>query len=193
MQFVAHNSKVEVNGQTVLSVLGGMRTMRSLGLSILRDSGIVDPQPGEWYLQQDWLNAFKKIAETIGPNTLRSIGEAIPENADFPKEIDNIDKALASIEVAYHMNHRLHGRPLFDPSTGTFIHEIGHYAYQKTGEKTAKVVCDNPYPCDFDRGIIESMAKTFKPQGSLFVWVEHDTGHGCRKNGDPDCSYLVRW
>lgn len=62
-QFKAMNADVEVNGQTVISILEGMQTMRETGFSILRQCGIENPQEGEWYSQQSWLDAFKKIFE----------------------------------------------------------------------------------------------------------------------------------
>ncbi|MBU1151772.1 hypothetical protein KJ632_03005, partial [Patescibacteria group bacterium] len=100
-QFKAINPNVEVNGQTVLAIANGMGTMKNMGLQILSNNNIDDPKPGKWYPQQDWLNAFKQISEKIGSNTLHQIGKSIPENADFPPDIDNIEKALASIDVAY--------------------------------------------------------------------------------------------
>ena len=192
-QFKAINQNVEVNGQTVLSIVHGMGAMKDMGLKILSENNINDPQPNQWYLQQDWLNAFKKISEKIGPNTLFVIGKSIPENAEFPPEIDDIDKALAAIDIAYHMNHRLNEKPLFNPQTGQITEGIGHYIYKKNGSRSAEITCDNPYPCDFDRGIIEAMAKKFMPADSMTVKIEHKEQNGCRKKEDNCCSYLVTW
>jgi hypothetical protein len=176
--FKAYASKVEVNGETVLSVVDGMGAFKTRALQILAECGIKDPTPGQWYPQQAWLDAFKRIAETIGSNTLYSIGLKIPENAQFPPQIDDVHKALAAIDVAYHMNHR----------NG----EIGHYQYQKAGETNAVVNCPNPYPCDFDRGIIEAMVRKFKPRGGVAI-VEHDNTAPCRKKGAESCSYKINW
>lgn len=84
----------------------------------------------------------------------------------------------AQIDVAYHMNHR--------------GGEIGNYEYQKTGERSALMICCNPYPCDFDRGIIESMIRRFKPKDSLMPMVDHNQDI-CRKKGDELCKYIVTW
>jgi hypothetical protein len=54
------------------------------------------------------------------------------------------------------------------------------------------MVCANPYPCDFDRGIVEAMAGRFRPQGSVPV-VRHDGAQPCRKTGGESCTYLIRW
>lgn len=177
-QFKAFSSSVEVNGESVFSIVDGMGAFKQTALMILAQNNIDNPKPGDWFKQQDWLNAFQSISDKIGDEILYSIGVKIPENAQFPPDIDNIEKALSAIDVAYHMNHR----------NG----EIGHYNFEKVGANKAKLVCDNPYPCHFDRGIIEAMAKRFKPAGSS-VTVQHDDSAPCRKNGGDSCTYNVAW
>jgi len=132
-------------------------------------------------------------ATSLGSNTLYSIGLKIPENANFPPQIDSIEKALGAIDMAFHMNHRINGKVLFDPQTGTIHEGIGHYTFAKVSEKEAKMTCLNSYPCDFDRGIIEGMAKKFKPAGSLFVQVQHNDAAPCRKKGAESCEYKIKW
>lgn len=178
-QFVAKAPGVMVNGETVNSVVAGMGAFRAASIKILTENGIGEPKAGQWYKQQDWLNAFKAIAQSVGGSTLFQIGKAIPANAAWPPQIDTIDKALASIDVAYHMNHR--------------GGEIGHYTFALTGERSGKFVCNNPYPCDFDRGIITAVATKFKPAGVAMVNVKHDDSQPCRSKGGDSCTYLVSW
>jgi hypothetical protein len=191
--FVAITANAEVNGETVFSVVDGMGMFKTTALAILAKNGIQDPKPGLWYSQQAWLKAFQEISASIGPYTLYSIGLKIPENAHFPPQIDSIENALRAIDVAYHMNHRIAGQILFDPQTGTTLEGIGHYIFEKAGEREVKMTCHNPYPCDFDKGIIDGMANRFKPAGSPFALVRHaDTGP-CRKKGAEMCEYKVSW
>ena len=190
--FIAKNASAEVNGETVNSIVDGMGSYKAKAVEILSKNGITDPKPGLWYSQQSWLNAFKEISTVLGPNTLYSIGLKIPENAKFPPQIDSIEKALSAIDLAFHMNHRIDGKVLFDPQTGTIHEGIGHYTYAKLSEKEAKMTCPNSYPCDFDRGIIEGMAKKFKPAGS-FVQVQHNDAAPCRKKGGESCEYKIKW
>jgi hypothetical protein len=68
---------------------------------------------------------------------------------------------------------------------------IGHYNFKKIDDKTFEMICENPYPCDFDRGIIESMAKKFKPSNTINVSVIHDETKPCRKKGGDSCTYKV--
>jgi len=177
-QFQAFAPGVEVSGAAVLSVVEGMGGFRVMALQILAQHGIIHPQSGKWYSQQAWLDAFRQIAERVGPATLRAIGNKIPETALWPPNITTVEDALESIDVAYHMNHR--------------GGEIGHYHFQKTGERSGKVVCHNPYPCNFDLGIIEATAKRFVPPG-ITPSVRHDNTQPCRQKGDDSCTYVVTW
>jgi len=190
-QFEAINPEVEVNGQTVLSIVNGLGEMKSMGFRILKRFNIHDPETDNWYSQQEWLNAFKYFVEKVGPNTLFLIGNSIPENADFPPDIDSIEKALSSLDIAYHMNHRLNGKPLFDPANGQKKEGIGNYIFKNIDDNSAEMICNNPYPCDFDMGIIDAVAKKFTHEGS-FTKIVHNEG-SCRKHGDDSCGYTVSW
>ena len=171
-EFKAFNNQVEVNGQTILSVLAGMRGFETSAKLILSKNGIDNPEPNNWYSQQAWLNAFKEISEQIGERTLTSIGQMIPEKAEWPPNVNSLETAFASIDVAYHMNHRLNGVTLFNPETGIMLEGIGHYNYQKTGDREITMTCENPYPCAFDKGIIKSVATKFQPAGTKFGFKE---------------------
>ena len=82
---------------------------------------------------------------------------------------------------------------LFDPKTGRMREGIGHYVYEAAGDRKLKMTGHNPYPCEFDRGIIEAMAKRFKPAGAALVRVKHDDSAPCRKTGADSCTYWVEW
>ena len=192
-QFIAFDKQAEVNGETVLSIVSGMEMFKAEALNILKNNGIDNPVPGKWYSQQAWLNAFKSISEKLGFNTLFLIGKKIPENAQWPPFVNSVETALPSIDVAYHMNHRIQGEVLFNPQTGAMKEGIGHYGFEKTGPRSAKMVCNNPYPCDFDRGIIESAARKFKPSDANALIVKHDDSQPCRKKGKDSCTYLISW
>jgi hypothetical protein len=177
-QFKAFAPGVEVNGETVLSLVDGMGAFKETGLKILAAHGIADIKPGHWYPQQAWLDAFKDIAGKMGASTLLAIGRTVPANAKWPPHVDSIDKALASIDMAYHMNHR--------------GGEIGHYTFQSTGPKSGKVVCKNPYPSEFDQGIVYTVAHKFAPPGTV-PQVKLDETAPTRKKGADACTFLVTW
>lgn len=175
-QFKAFADGVEINGQTVLAFIHGMESSKQRALQILHENGIINPQPGKWYSQQSWLSAFQKIAENVGPYALYCIGTKIPENAQFPPEINSLEAALASIDTAYHMNHR--------------GGEIGNYRFHKSPDGSLHITAHNPYPCEFDRGLIEGIARQYTPAGHYIV-VKHDDNVPCRENGADSCSYRI--
>ena len=192
MEYKAFEDGIEVNGTTIMSIVDGMGVFRSPAERILKAVGLGDIVADDlhWYSQQSWLDAFNQIAEKIGEETLRSIGRKVPENAVFPPHIDNAEAALAAIDVAYHMNHRnSKGEILFNPTrTPPMLEGIGHYQYEARGNGEAKLLCENPYPCAFDQGIISAMAKRF----AVVVDIEH-LGGECRSRGAAACAYRVKW
>ena len=180
-QFIPFGPLVEVNGQTILSFVNALPSSQETFYKILEDNGLFDIQPEGWYSQEKWLNAFKEIYDTLGPNTLFMIGKAIPESAIFPPQIDGLEKALDCINIAYEMNHR--GGP------------IGYYkllSYDKDA-RIAIMECENPYPSDFDRGIIMTMLRRFLPKDSVRHNVLLDTSRSSRLQGNASCNYIVSW
>lgn len=176
-QFKSYEKGVEVYGKSLLSFVEGMEIESQKALQILKENGLADIDPAKWYSQQAWLNALKQIAETVGPHTLYNIGTKIPENAKFPPGIDSIEKALESIDTAYHMNHR--------------GGKIGNYRFKQSPDGSLYFICDSPYPCEFDRGIIEGLARKFTPEGR-FLTVKHDDSAPCRDRGDDSCTYHIQ-
>lgn len=180
-QYISFAPNVEVNGQTILAFVNGIPAFKSTMVGILAKHGLEDLSSEAWYLQEKWLNAFKEIGEVYGSNTLFAIGKVIPEHAIFPPEINNLESALNAIDVAYNMNHR----------NG----EIGYYKMInfQSDLRLAIIECRNPYPSDFDRGIITTMALRFKPVDSIIVDVKLDENKPTRKNGAEGCTYHVTW
>ena len=176
-EFQAFSNQVEVNGQTVLSVIDGMGTYKDLAKNILRKQNIDHVVETDWYSQQAWLDAFEEISRSIGSNTLYMIGTKVPENAKFPPEIDSVEKALISIDMAYNLNHR--------------GGDIGKYSYERIDDRSGRMVCLNPYPCDFDRGLIKAVGEKFS--NGAPVSVTHDNSCGCRKKASDSCTYNIRW
>jgi hypothetical protein len=167
---------VEVNGQTVLSFVDGVpQSFADNAQEILADNGIEEPEPDEWYPQQAWLDAFEEVANSVGTSTLNNIGQSIPEHAEWPPGVDGVVEAIESIDLAYHQNHR--------------GGDIGHYEAKQVDDSTVRVECTNPYPCDFDQGIIKAVGREFSDE---FVRVE-EIGNTCRNDGDEKCSYEVSW
>jgi hypothetical protein len=191
-QYVAFNPDVEVNAATVLSFVESMDNGRDTRRAILEKHGIY-PEPGQWYSQQAWLDAFREVEANIGETNLFMIGKAIVDHAEFPA-MEDLEQALNAIDVAYHMNHRLHGEILYNPDTGVMREGIGHYDLRRFDpeERIAVMVCNNPYPSRFDEGIIAQVGRRFKPTFKN-PHVERDDLAECRARGGESCTYVIQW
>ncbi|MEO1049138.1 MAG: hypothetical protein AAFX87_00840 [Bacteroidota bacterium] len=180
-QFKAFSPDVQVNGEAILAVVNAMNYGIATRKEILHKNGLKNVQPGQWYEQQQWLNTFKEIHDVLGPSTLFMIGRAIPEHAKFPPEVNDLQKALTALDMAYKMNHK--------------GGNIGYYKLQHfdASKRQATMECKNPYPCEFDRGIILTMLRKFRPQDSFKYDVILDATQETRLGGGDSCTYRIEW
>lgn len=189
---------IEVNGESLGATVDAFKQYPAVVSKYLVKYELVKsvngkPEPidrSAWYPFDRWLAAYQQIAKEIGVNSLYTIGKKIPENAAFPPHLTDIRSALGSMDVAYHLNHRKNGAPMFDPATGAMLEGIGHIRTQFfDNERRATVVCEEPYPCEFDRGLITALANRFEPMAKTL----HDNSAPCRKKGDSSCTFHVSW
>lgn len=132
----------------MLAVSNGM-LVAPVARELFESCGLIDVQQTEWFCQQRWLDVYRRIHDHLGADTLYSIGRRIPYAAEFPEErMNDVPSALESIDVAYHLAHR--------------GGEIGHYKYVELGLDHYEIHCDNPYPNEFDIGIITSLVERFR-------------------------------
>jgi len=197
MQFKPFEPGIEVFGASIDAIVDAFKLFPSIALKRLVNAGIgsmrgkdVVVNRDTWYPQANWLSVFEGIASEVGPRALVQIGQHVPKHAPFPPSINDIHGAMGSMDAAYHMNHRKGGRVMFDPGTGQMLSGIGNYGYAPVPrERRIISVCENPYPCDFDRGIITALAARFE-RGSR---VTHDDSAPCRKNGADSCKFIIAW
>ena len=174
---------VEVRGRTVVAVVDeGLarfsETHRGRARETLAAHGVTDPTDDEWYPQEAWLATFEQIAADLDPHLLDRLGEQIPDAAEWPDEdADDVPAGLRTVDVAYRRNHR--------------GGDIGSYEFERTGDHEGRMVCETPYPCAFDRGLIRAVARRASPV-ETFVFVE-ETGGECRREGADTCTYTVHW
>jgi hypothetical protein len=183
------------SAQSILAAVKGFSVLVNELMSVMKvqtrnAAGVLAVDPKDWYPLDDYLVVYRKIDTLLGGRGLEKVGTFVPQNVVFPPNVQDVPSALASIDIAYYMNHRKDGRDMFNPATGERVEGIGHYRYERVaGKNEAILVCDNPYPCRFDQGLIKGMARRFQPQAEL----THDPSHGCRQKGDPSCTYVVSW
>lgn len=108
-----------------------------------------------------------------------NVGLAVPENANFPPGIDTLEKGLALIDKAYHMNHR--------------GGDIGYYRLVSFDVAAKKAVfeCKNPYPSHFDRGLISAFVRKFGKSAKASVVL--DEAKPSRLKGADSCTYNITW
>jgi hypothetical protein len=197
MQFVPFEEDIEVVGQVVKAVLVALSQFSVLasgylldeGIGKLTPSGLAEVDPRGWYSQRAWLLCFQQIGKQLGDGVLTQIGMAIPRLATFPQEARDIHGGIRSIDAAYHLSHRKQGRPMFDPETGRMEEGIGHYGYEPVPrQRRILSLCETPYPCAFDQGLLTAMAQRFEP-GARVV----HSSQPCRKRQGDRCTYVITW
>ncbi|QRV17278.1 4-vinyl reductase [Haloterrigena salifodinae] len=169
----------EVIGRSPLSYIAAGESVSSfVGKQIankLAEYGLEDIEPDEWYPLEIPLAMLYDMNEEYGDVRMRNMGQNVPQHVEFPPELSEVDNALRAIDTAYHQNHR-----------GS---EIGSYEFQQDGESAGVMTCENPYPCEFDKGLIRGVAKKFANNP---VEVE-EIGDQCRSDGGQHCEYRVEW
>ncbi len=170
---------VEVSGELVRAMVEGMRGVRKRYRHLLAEHGVDDPDPNCWYSRDELLNIFQTISDNVGPFVICDMGTRVADDANFPAEIDSVEEALTHVGEFFRDGHR--------------GDKVGSYTFEKTGEGSGTIVCQTPYPCDFDQALIEAIALRFRPRGSWDVTVKHEETVGCRKRGGDACTYTVQW
>jgi hypothetical protein len=196
MQYRGFEPNIEILGAAVMATVGGFGPLRAIVDRMLCREGLVDcgaagttgVDVDRWYLQQAWLDALQEVDQRYGTEMLFNIGAAIPNHAVFPSMAVDVHTAVESIDVAYHLNHRRRGQLMYEKATGAMLEGIGHYGYERVTDTHILSTCMTPYPCEFDFGIVATMARRFEPR----TIAEH-VGTECRRHGAQACTYQLRW
>jgi hypothetical protein len=176
VQFVAFDTKVEVSGVSMLSVISAMGERVK---PALEKHGMGNLDAEKWYPIQPYLDFYREISENRGYSIdLMKIGMMVPEKATFPPDMVTIQDAFTKLDEAYHLNHR----------GGDF----GHYYASIVSPRQIDVIAHNPFPCDLDYGIVQGLARRFRPAGATVI-VYHDAMKQCRKRGADRCTYHITW
>jgi predicted hydrocarbon binding protein len=195
MEFKAFEPGIELLGQALEFMVAGFRIMPSVGLRILTKHGLVKRGPDGkpafdregWFPQQAGLDAFKAIYNEVGSYTIFEIGRQLGLQVYCPPAVNDVESVMKWMDVSYHLFHRKDGKIMYDVATGRMAEGIGHYTNERRGDNTIVVTALNPYPCDFDLGIVTGDVERFAPQGR----VVHDDRAPCRKKGADACTYVI--
>ncbi|WP_132057304.1 hypothetical protein [Halorussus amylolyticus] len=176
----AVDAAVEVSGSVVCQIREGVGDLPDSDASradeILSRSGLDDPSPDEWYPLVELLDAL----DAVGDEALIHLGTTIPEGVEWPPSIETASEGFATVDEAYRLNHR--------------GGDIGYYEFAEVAGRDRKVICANPYPCAFDKGIIEGTLRAFGGEFSYTPMIFlHETSERCRAEGGEKCTYRVSW
>lgn len=174
---VQNDSKTEVRGRVVLSIVGVMGAFKSVAREILAANALHDVQPDEWYPLRSFLDCFETVAQRVGPNTVTAIGRHISATGPAPSEVHGLEEAFNVLDDAYRAEHR--------------GGDVGHYSYIATGARTCTIVSTTPYPPTFDEGVIQALVERFEPESLVDVRI--DESSESRRRGGESCTFLVTW
>jgi len=167
-------SDIEVLGSSIISTINSFPDKRETELKqIFAEHGIKNPNEEEWYPNEANLAAMSTLYEKFGAGMLEKIGRDKPKNIIWPPNIETAVDAVMSIDEAYQKNHR-NGK-------------IGGYHAEQVGKNRIELVCDNPYPCPLDQGLIEGVAFEFADKTAMVSEI----GEECREEGGEHCTYKV--
>jgi len=175
---------VEVKGQTVRLVVDGLdehpETSASQGREFLAENGIEDPNPEDWYSLRGLVRTLDAVESEYDEEVLTHLGSKIPESVEWPSDVTSATGGFETVDEAYQLNHR--------------GGDIGYYEFAEVGDRERRVTCANPYPCPFDRGIIQGTLRAFGEEFSYtpMVFVRETSDH-CRAEGGTKCTYRVSW
>ena len=165
----------QVSGGNILSLLGAMQAFRRMGEQMLEQHGIRHVEAAGWYPLDAYVSALNEITARIGPKTIYRVGQEIPNHITLPPGLDSFEVVAGSFGPAFAMNHRGAG--------------LGGISHVITGPRSARIVSGTPYPCDFDRGVIQGF---FSKLLKLRCVIEPDPAAECKSRGGRSCTYDVR-
>jgi len=179
-EFECADPTILTGGGVIDAFLSAFGSYKGRGEKVIcRHLGVdrVDASPEAYYPVARFLGAMSELQGQFGPGFMRKIGAFIFEKAVFPPGIDSAPKGMSLVNEAYNMNHQ--------HADG----KLGGYYWTQTSGSGGVMLCDNPYPCAFDIGILETIARRFAPSAV----VTHRTLETCRHDGGDRCFYEVRW
>lgn len=164
-----------VSGRATVALLDGAEASpfgsREAARTALAERGIEAPGAERWYPVSDYAAALEELASDLGPAGLRCVAVATPWVTSLPTA--SVPAALGAIDAGYRRSHR---------------GDAGGYSFRQIGAADGRIECDTPYPCAFDRSVVEGAADRV---ADGFVCL-NEVG-ACRETGEDRCTYELTW
>jgi hypothetical protein len=148
---------------------------------ILKEEGINEIIPDQWYSLEKVLRAMAKFQQSFGHFLLRQVGEQAAQLAPIPPEVKDLKSCLMFLNQILAQFHR-GGNP------------GGYLISQERNTETYsqfEVVASTSFPCSLTGGYLAGLGKRFAPTEKAEILVRHDDEKGCRRNGMETCTYVV--
>jgi hypothetical protein len=176
-EFIAFDLNSEVAGPFVIATFEAMRRIGVNVRPFLEKHSLDTVKPDTWVNLQKFLDLLKDIKENSGNFfSLISLGKIAPEVSDL-SHIKSIKDIFEFLNTGYLMSHR--------------GGDIGEYITEFLGEHHIRITARNPYPSDFDYGLLWGAAKMFAPESSFVKVVRAESP--CRLKGNDRCIYDITW
>jgi hypothetical protein len=179
-EFQVNAGTAAVNGKVVETYMAAMGPYAGRGEQVLKRNLGVEKLVYDgttFYPLDQFLKTLEEFQAQLGQPFLKAMGKFVLTKAEFPPDITSLEQALSMLNIAYYMNHQC--------APG----DIGSYRWQQVSDRGGVMTCDNPYPCAFDQGLLETLAARFAPGAT----VAHDPADGCRHQRGDACAFTISW
>ncbi|HEX8319525.1 hypothetical protein [Longimicrobium sp.] len=164
-----------VSGKIISSTLDatGPGPHRRLARKVFSQHNLSDIASDEWYPLSSYLQALDEVGISMKADSLFHIGRKLKFRAPAGFEIMSFESLMHSLPIAFNTHHRG-----LAPDAITYVIH---------GPHQATVTASTPYPCDFNRGLLQS-AFTLLGARSIVETVE---GTPCKARGGETCTYQI--
>ncbi len=119
----------------------------------LISEGITVIDPAGWYPTRIEL----EVLAALSPEEEYCAGWDIPDFVKLPRS-ENILAAFHALDIGYHLNHRLNGKPMYDVQQWRIVDGIGNFGARADGSRACIVQAPGPFSAHFNYGIVTRVA-----------------------------------
>jgi hypothetical protein len=176
MEFVCTDPRAMVRATNVRATLDAFKQQPLFAKTLLApfDLNVENASPEQYVPVQRWLDAMRHLQQELGTFVLRQVGNNVLDNAMIPPELNSVESMLEALDNIYYLNHR---------------GNVGHYHVTRDPDGSITVRCETPYPRQFERGLIEGIARHPKLTHGKRYAVQYADGKPGTKHS---CTLTVR-
>jgi hypothetical protein len=180
-QFVCFYPNATVSGRVVNMLLKIAPLQHAPVYETLQRHGLQNPHEEQWYSLQNYLNAYRELSRQLGSYFLLNAGKQFFSFIRLGAEIQTLPDAVKALNEWYKDQHRGEQLEYFQVQ-GVFPERC-----------EIQVLCQNPYPCYFDRGLLLALTKKYRPEQAKFFNVELHPNKPNRLMGSDESTYIISW